>query len=268
MNQLLLVPTEPEMQILLPQLRGFAADSGCAGSESGNGNVALCGFGQIISAARAVMLIARYQPKSLILAGIAGALDPRLTIGNAYEFDRVEVDGVGVGVAIPPGCDFGAQPACRSTYRSAAEIGWTHWPGSDDSPVIGDAISLRPSRGSGMPAPDAGDADYQGLGLLSVCAASADAAQAEGRRQRYPTLAAEDMEGFGVAAACRLAGIPLRIVRGISNRAGDRDLSHWQTVTALESVARLLNARMPFAAVTGPTSQSLPGSEPDGARRA
>jgi len=268
MNQLLLIPTEPEMRILLPQLLGFAADSGYAGSASGNGTAALCGFGQIVSAARAAMLIARYQPKSVILAGIAGMLDPRLTIGRAYEFERVEVDGVGVGVAIPAGCDFGAQPCCRSTYRSAAEIGWAQWPGSDDSPVIGDSICLRPHRGSGMPAADDGDADPRGLGLLSVCAASADAAQADDRRQRYPAMAAEDMEGFGVAAACRLAGIPLRIVRGISNRAGDRDLSHWQTATALESVARLLNALSSSAAAKGSTCHSLPGSEPNGATRA
>lgn len=54
-----------------------------------------------------------------------------------------------------------------------------------------------------------------------------------------PAAAAEDMEGFAVAMACRLRGVPLDIVRGISNAAGDRDRSHWQVSAALEAAGRL-----------------------------
>ena len=50
---------------------------------------------------------------------------------------------------------------------------------------------------------------------------------------------AEDMEGFGVALACRLGGVPLGIVRGISNDAGDRDKSRWQIPAALTAAAEL-----------------------------
>jgi futalosine hydrolase len=50
---------------------------------------------------------------------------------------------------------------------------------------------------------------------------------------------AEDMEGFAVAMACRLRGVPLDIVRGISNTAGDRDASRWQVAAALEAAGRL-----------------------------
>ena len=53
---------------------------------------------------------------------------------------------------------------------------------------------------------------------------------------------AEDMEGFGVAMACKLAGVPLRIVRGISNRAGDRDLTQWQIEEALAAAAERASA--------------------------
>jgi futalosine hydrolase len=53
---------------------------------------------------------------------------------------------------------------------------------------------------------------------------------------------AEDMEGFAVAAACRLAGIPLDIVRGISNTAGDRDHSHGQIDAACRAAASLAAA--------------------------
>ncbi|NBP89418.1 MAG: futalosine hydrolase, partial [Planctomycetia bacterium] len=53
---------------------------------------------------------------------------------------------------------------------------------------------------------------------------------------------AEDMEGFAVALACRLAGVPCQIIRGISNRAGDRDKAHWQIEPALRAVAKQAKA--------------------------
>ncbi len=80
--------------------------------------------------------------------------------------------------------------------------------------------------------------------LLSVCAASGCVSEAESRSLAYPDALAEDMEGFGVAAACRLAGVPLQIVRGISNQAGDREHGRWQIeaamIAAIEKVDELL----------------------------
>jgi futalosine hydrolase len=49
------------------------------------------------------------------------------------------------------------------------------------------------------------------------------------------------MEGFAAAVACKLAGVPLSIIRGISNRAGYRDLSRWKVKEALEAAAELLS---------------------------
>jgi futalosine hydrolase len=48
------------------------------------------------------------------------------------------------------------------------------------------------------------------------------------------------MEGFGVAVACRLANVPLTIVRGISNRAGDRDHTNWNIEGSLEQAMQLI----------------------------
>lgn len=75
--------------------------------------------------------------------------------------------------------------------------------------------------------------------LLTACAASATADDAALRRHIFPAAVAEDMEGFGVALACRLSGIPLGIVRGISNTAGDRDKARWQIEPALAAAADL-----------------------------
>ncbi len=43
------------------------------------------------------------------------------------------------------------------------------------------------------------------------------------------------MEGFAVALACRFAGVPLAIVRGISNAVGDRRFERWQMPEALDA---------------------------------
>ena len=62
--------------------------------------------------------------------------------------------------------------------------------------------------------------------------------RAEERRTRTGALA-EDMEAFGVALACRLHGARLTVVRGVSNRAGDRDVGRWRIGEALEEAHRL-----------------------------
>ena len=71
--------------------------------------------------------------------------------------------------------------------------------------------------------------------LLTVCSATATEAVACERRDLFPGAVAEDMEGFAVALACRLAGVPLAIVRGISNAVGDRRFERWQMPEAMDA---------------------------------
>ncbi len=74
--------------------------------------------------------------------------------------------------------------------------------------------------------------------LLTVCTAAEDLDQASARRERFQALA-EDMEAYGVALACHAASTPLTVVRGISNRAGDRDTAHWRVDEALDAALEL-----------------------------
>jgi futalosine hydrolase len=183
---------------------------------------ALCGFGPVAAAARAAQLIAEHKPERVLLVGIAGSLDDRLAIGSAHRFDRVACYGVGVG----SGGDF----------VPAAALGWQQWPGdagdaSDQTGgQIGDVISCAASDRAGGEQADL---------LLTACAAAANAEDVRLRLQAFPGAVAEDMEGFAVAFACRLRGVPFDIVRGISNRAGDRDKARWQVAAALEAAGRL-----------------------------
>jgi futalosine hydrolase len=206
-KSLILVPTDLERRGLASHLSPALAAS-CS--------MELCGFGPVAAAARAADILARHTPDRVMLIGIAGRLTERLAIGEAYHFEAVACYGVGAGSG--------------EGFLSAGGMGWPQWPGDPSDPVaaIGDMIPLSPSSTS----PTAGL-------LLTACAASASDADVTARQKLFPTAVAEDMEGFGVAMACRLAGVPLDIIRGISNTAGDRDPSRWQISPALAAAAKL-----------------------------
>ncbi|MGZ4481113.1 MAG: phosphorylase family protein [Gaiellales bacterium] len=160
----------------------------------------VCGFGLAEAGAGAVhAMITRPEAREgVVLAGLAGTYDAdRLPVGSACIPSGVRCEGIGVGQG--------------GAHRSAADLGW----------VDSDLIEL----GTGT-----------GGELLSVAAASASPAEALARTRRYPAAVAEDMEGYAVAVAARLAGVPLMVVRGISNVAGDRAKGRWQPRQAMEAV--------------------------------
>jgi futalosine hydrolase len=119
--------------------------------------------------------------------------------------------------------------------------------------AIGTAIDASSVRIDGIGAGGAGpaqlgfaEADVIGLGgadgeLLSVAEASGTTSVAAGRAERHPSALAEEMEGFAAAVAADLFGVPLWIVRGASNRAGDRNHAGWRMAEALAAArARVL----------------------------
>ena len=204
----MLVPTEPECRRLRPVIAAaLAADDG----------LELCGFGPVAAAARTAALLARHRPARVLLAGIAGRIDVRLPLGGACRFAQVACHGIGAGAG--------------TEFVPAASLGWPQWAGdtATGSAPIGDLIPCGWSGGDGPL-------------LLSACAASGSPADVAARRRLFPAAAAEDMEGFAVAFACRLAGVPCAIVRGLANEAGDRDHSRWVTADALAAAAAAATA--------------------------
>lgn len=236
LRQLVLIPTQLERQFatLLDDLQGEAIA------------VELCGIGAVAAAARTAALIATLQPRAVLLVGIAGVLQAapasreknaaslpddeavanndtnhaeavpagklQLRIGHAYEFGSVACFGIGVGQG--------------GNHQTLQQLKWNHW----SNPYIADQLELH--RPATVTAAGAGQ-------LLSVCSASATPDEAACHRQKFPLATAEDMEGFSVAVACRLEGVPLRIVRGMSNFAGDRDPRHWRIREAMLSASQL-----------------------------
>lgn len=191
-----------------------------------------CGFGLIASAAMTMRQIDQHPPSHVILAGIAGSLRSECEVGCAYWFDEVVCDGIGVG--------------SDDEYLSAATLGWNHVDEDASGKPVGDRLGLH--------VPQSEKQKGSIYRLISRCAASANPASANAARIRAERtgdttnqvpahhFAAEDMEGFAVALACRISGVRLSIVRGISNEAGDRNHAAWQIAPAIDAVATRLLA--------------------------
>jgi futalosine hydrolase len=213
---LILIPTALERERLRDQ----------GGIDPARARVEVCGFGPVASAARTAQLLARERPERVILIGIAGAYDvERHPPGTALVFARTAIDGVGAGEA--------------ERFRGPPELGFPQWPGAPDEPDgPGAARAIHDELALHLPAgvPDELRADL----LLTTCAASDGPEHAARRRARFPEAVAEDMEAFAVALACALFGLELEVVRGISNRVGDRDPKHWRIPSALGAARRAL----------------------------
>lgn len=196
---LLLVPTELEREKLSTALSRECRERVA---------VELCGFGPIVSAIQATLWIERLQPQHVCLLGIAGSLSDRAVVGQAYMFRQVACYGIGAG--------------CGDGFQTASALGWAQW----QDPLVGDLLESHAIEKSAI----------DGC-LVTTCSASASANEAAQKRRVFPGAVAEDMEAFSVAAACRIAGIPFSCIRGISNRAGDREKSNWQIDKALTSAS-------------------------------
>jgi futalosine hydrolase len=185
--------------VLVPTRLELQALASAGGLPRGLAELELAGFGPLAAAARTAALCERHRPRRVLLLGIAGALR-ELAPGTALAFGRARLDGL-----------------------AAAELGFAHW----DEPRCGDELDLAAPRTGALPA------------LLTVLKPAHGAGEAAARRARFPDAAAEDMEGFGAALAARVAGVPLAVVRGISNAAGERERARWRIAEALAAARAL-----------------------------
>lgn len=176
-------------------------------------SIELCGFGPVAAGVRAAQLIAERRPIRVILVGISGTYDEsHAPVGTARAVHRVRLDGVGVE---PGRLGF---PQLVVPHTGAPDI------------VIDDRLDLASPFTTPSSPPTT---------LVTVTTPSQSSSEANTRARRFDAQL-EDMEGFSVALACRLAEIPLTILRGVSNRAGDRDHRNWCIDDALASVSDLV----------------------------
>ncbi len=72
--------------------------------------------------------------------------------------------------------------------------------------------------------------------VQTVSTVTGSAARAAELCARHPYAAAEAMEGFGVAEAAALHGVPVLEIRAVSNAVGPRDRAAWRIKEALEAL--------------------------------
>ncbi len=80
--------------------------------------------------------------------------------------------------------------------------------------------------------------------ILSVASASATVGEAAIRLSKHPGAVLEEMEGYSVAVAATLAQVPLTVVRGVSNAAGERDKTTWRMAEALAAASVVMASMM------------------------
>ena len=176
--------------------------------------VEICGFGPIGSGIGAYQKISQHVPKHVLLIGIAGSLHVHAQIGSAYTFKQVALDGVGAD--------------------GEDELDLKQLPNVENSNVT-DRLSM-----------DSGNVFIQShqqnclFELLTVCQSTSDLSIVERRKAHFPEAVAEDMEGYSVALAAHALNVPLTIIRGISNIAGDRNKRNWQIREALSAARAML----------------------------
>lgn len=215
------------------------ADAGSAGAEPvarqigplslrvlGDVGVVAGGVGPAAAAAStATVLAALAEPPELVVsAGIAGAFAGRAEIGDLVAADRF--------VAADLGSD------SDTGFLDLDTLGF----GTSTLPALPPALATAVTVGS----------------VLTVSTATGTEARAAELARRSDAVA-EAMEGFGVATAAALHGIPAAELRGISNRVGRRDRAAWDVGAALAAVRRGATA---LAQLTDPTELPYTGGRP------
>lgn len=211
-RSLILVPTSFELQHLRPVLE----DAVWAAS----GTVAVCGFGPIASGILTAELLARHKPDNVILVGIAGSYNSSAEVGTAYSYSKIGCYGIGAGSG--------------REFKTAGELGWSQFSDFDSGDSLNDTIELVGT----------GPKVASDRMLLTVCSASVSTSDVAERLSKFPQAVAEDMEAFSVAMACQESSIPLVVIRGISNIAGDRNKANWHVEAALKAAAELAVSRI------------------------
>jgi len=176
----------------------------------GSALVVRVGVSLLDATRRTTLLLEEFAPDECLLVGLAGTRDPAraplgtLVVGTAV---RNEAVGAGHGASFVPLGAMGLpdEPRAPDLLPLVDEI------------VPADVVAARGVVGS-------------------VAAASASPGEARAWARRHPDVLVEEMEGYGVALACRDADVPLAIVRAVANVAGDRDVPGWRLEPAFAAL--------------------------------
>lgn len=218
MSALVLIPSLAEWDSLRPP-HGVALSRTWLAVRVGSATYALCGVGPAAAAASATFLIREFQPSSVLLVGVGGTYaNSGFAPGDLVQaHEDIFADlGATDPAGVPQNLDHLGLPLF-ATHQGPLGCRF-------ELPIL--------------------DADLPKARFLTVSTISADASRAQ-ILARHFHAAVENMEGAAVALACHLAQVPCYQVRGITNRAGERDKTHWFMDLALNSISRWIKERYP-----------------------
>ena len=181
------------------------------------------GIGPVAAAMSIGMLLERHpQARGVINLGICGSFDT----------DWLPLGGICVAdVEIWP--EYGVRGAGG---ESPEAFGFPMLPDLNLNPA--NRIALTPAMAvtaMGLTLPDS----WVRGPSLTVAGVSGDGVRARDLRHCHQA-ATENMEGFSLALAARLKGLPFLEIRTVSNQVGSRDKSRWDFKAALNALATIL----------------------------
>lgn len=173
---------------------------------------ALAGVGLAAAAVNGAMVLAAAQYDLVVIFGIAGGFPGQAEIGSLVVAS--EIIAADLGVELLDG------------FSSLDELGF----GTTRISVAADTAERLTA------ALTAAGLSARTAPVLTVATATGTAATAAQLAARVPGAAAEAMEGFGIATAAALRGVPVIEIRAISNAVGPRDRDAWRIGDALQAL--------------------------------
>jgi futalosine hydrolase len=183
-------------------------------------------------------LLAAGVGPALASAATATALTAAALGGAPYDL----VVSAGIGGGFQPGAPVGSLVVADEI--TAADLGADTADGFVPVTALGfGTVTHHPPRSLVR---DLAAATGAALGtVLTVSTVTGTAARAAELRDRHPHALAEAMEGFGVAEAAALHGVPVLEIRAVSNPAGPRDRAAWRIGDALAALTEAFGKLAP-----------------------
>lgn len=177
-------------------------------------DVLIAGVGPVAAAASTAKALAAKEYGRVISTGIGGGFPGRAEVGTLVVAS--EIASADLGVETLEG------------FCSFDELGF----GSTRIPVDANLVNRMTGVLQEAKLP------YTIGPIITVSTATGTAATTEEMLKRVPGAAAEGMEGYGVALAAHIFGVPALEIRSISNRVGPRDRNAWRIKEALDVLAK------------------------------
>lgn len=190
------------------------------------------GVGPLAAALEAAAALERFEVSGMLNLGVAGS------------FDTAKAPLLAPVAASEEVCaDFGV--AGQDGLADASGFPFPQWEGGGEK--IFDRIRLRPDEAAealGLALPQG----WLRAPALTSGVVTGSAGRAAALAARHGAIT-ESMEGFALALACRVRGLPFLEVRTISNPVGERDRKQWKLAQALAGLGDVLAGLMPVPGV-------------------